>query len=117
MYMRWFVPLIRIEKCAIGSPTQNSRHSDPHKLLALKTLRVKQRREVAIVDPRGSGGCDRGLGVEGNAQSCLTDHAEIVGAVADSQRVDIVEVRVLAKLNQRGELGGAAQNRLLDLAG
>src|SRR3984957_15496343 len=87
-----------------------------HKLLALKTLRVKQRGEGPVVDPHGGSCRDRRLGVEGDAQSRLANHAEIIGAVAHDQRIDVVEVGGLAKLDERGELGGAAENGFFDLA-
>ena len=70
-----------------------------------------------MVDPRGGGGGDRGLGVVGDAEAGRLDHAEVVGAVADHQRVEIVEIEGFAQFDQRGELGGAAQNRLGDFAG
>src|SRR5579872_1154053 len=89
----------------------------PHKLLAPKTLRVKQRGEVAMIDSRLRGSRDCGLGVIGDAKPRLRNHAEIIGAVADDERVDIVEIGSLAKLDQRRKLGGAAENRFLHLAG
>ena len=89
----------------------------PHKLLAPIALRIQQRGEVAVVDPRGGSGGDRGLGVIGDAEARRLDHAEIVGAVAGHQRVDVVEVEDFAKLDQRCQLGGAAEDRLGDFAG
>ena len=68
----------------------------PHKLVPPIPLRIQQRGEVAVVDPRRGGGGDRGLGVIGDAEAGLLDHAEIVGAVADHQRVDVVEVEGFA---------------------
>jgi hypothetical protein len=60
-----------------------------------------------VVDPRRGGGGDRGLGVVGDAEAGGLDHAEVVRAVADHQRVDLVEVERFAQFDQRGELGGA----------
>ena len=65
-----------------------------------------------MVDPRGGGRRNRGLGVIGNAEPCGLDHAEIVGAVAGHQRVDVVEIEGFAQLDQGRELGGAAEDRL-----
>src|SRR5579862_8389718 len=62
-----------------------------NKLCTRKSLGAEQCREIAMVDARGGGSGDRGLGVEGDAQSGRLDHAEIVGAVAGNQRVDVVE--------------------------
>ena len=73
----------------------------PDELLAPIALRIEQRGEVAVVDPRGGGGRDGGLGVVGDAEPGVLDHAEIVGAVADGQRVDVVEVESFAQLDQR----------------
>ena len=53
----------------------------------------------------------------GDAEPRRLDHAEIVGAVAGHQRVDLVEVEGFAQLDQRCELGGAAEDRLGDFAG
>ena len=55
-------------------------------------LRIEQRGEIAVVDPRRGGCGDRGLGVIGDAEAGGLDHAEIVGAVAGRQRVDVVEI-------------------------
>ena len=70
-----------------------------------------------MVDAGPRDGGDGRLGVVGDAEAGLLDHAEIVGAVADHQGVEIVEVEGLAQLDQGGELGGAAEDRLGDLAG
>ena len=88
-----------------------------HKLVPPVALRIQQRGEIAVVDPRGGRGGDRGLGVIGDAEAGCLDHAEIVGAVADHQRVDVVEIEGFAQLDQRRELGCAAEDRLGDLAG
>ena len=53
----------------------------------------------------------------GDAEAGGLDHAEIVGAVADHQRVEIVEIERLAQLDQRRQLGVAPEDRLSDLAG
>ena len=54
-----------------------------HKLIPPIALRIQQRGEVAVVDPRRGRGGDRRLGVVGDAEPGGFDHAEIVGAVAD----------------------------------
>ena len=46
-------------------------------------LRVKQRRQIAVVDARGGGLRHRGLGVVGDAEAGGFDHRDVVGAVAD----------------------------------
>ena len=43
----------------------------PHKLVAPIALRIQQRGEIAVVDPRGGRGRDRGLGVIGDAEAGL----------------------------------------------
>ena len=50
-----------------------------------------------MVDPGRGGSRNRRLGVVGNAEPCGLDHAEIVGAVADHQRVDLVEIEGLRR--------------------
>lgn len=70
-----------------------------------------------MLDPRGGGGRDGGLGVVGDAQTRMPNHAEVVGAIADDKRVDVVKVEGFKQLDQGCELGGAAENRLGDLAG
>ena len=89
----------------------------PRKLLPPVPLRIQQRGEVAVIDPHRCRGGDRGLGVVGDAEAGVLDHAEIVGAVADHEGVEVVEIEGLAQLDQGGELGGAAEDRLGDLAG
>ena len=70
-----------------------------------------------MIDPGRCRGCDRRLGVVGNAEAGRLDHAEIVGAIADHQRVDVVEVKGFGELDQRRKLDGAAQDRFGHLAG
>src|ERR1700733_7624723 len=76
------------------------------KLLAPIALCVEQGGEVAVVDPRPGRGRDGGFGVVGDAETGAFDHAEIVGAVADHQRVDIVEIEGFAQLGQGCEFYG-----------
>ncbi len=54
-----------------------------HKLVALVSLHIKQRAEVAVVDAGRSRGGHRRLGVIGNAEAGIAQHIEIVGAVTD----------------------------------
>ena len=68
-----------------------------------------------MVDARRRPRRHRRLGVIGDAEAGGLDHGEIVGAVADRQRVDGGEAEGLAQLQQRRELGVAAEDRLLDL--
>src|SRR4051794_13333994 len=75
------------------------------------SLRVERRGKIAVVDAGGGGGRDRGLGVVGDTEACRLDHAEIVGAVADRERIDLVEIKGLAQLDQGSELGSAADDR------
>src|SRR6201986_2716136 len=89
----------------------------PHNLVPPITLRIEQRGEVAVVDPHGGRVGDGGFGVVGDAETGAFDHPKIVGAVADHQRVDIVEIEGFAQFGQGREFGGAAYNRLGDLAG
>jgi len=70
-----------------------------------------------VVDPRRSRGGDRRLGVVGDAETGVPDHVEVVGAVADRERVDVVEIEGFGELDQGCEFCGAAQNRLDHFAG
>ena len=70
-----------------------------------------------MIDPRGRGGCDRGLGMVGDAETGCLDHAEVVGAVANHQRIEIVEIECLAQFDQGCELRVASQDRLCHGAG
>ena len=45
-----------------------------------------------MIDTRMRRCCDRGLCVKGDAEPCLLQHGEIVGAVADGQRVGAIEI-------------------------
>src|ERR1700753_340578 len=82
------------------------------KLLAPVSLRVQQRRKVAVIDAYMGGRRDGGLGVVGDAEARGLDHTEIIGAVADHQGIEVVEIESLAQFDQGGELGGAAPDRL-----
>ena len=53
---------------------RGSRKLPLHKLLAPIALRVEQRGEIAVVDPRGRGFRHQRLGSEGDAQSGIADH-------------------------------------------
>jgi len=55
---------------------------------------------------------DDGLGVKGDAEASFLDHAEIVRAVPDRQRVVGRELALLAQGDERLDLGAAAENGL-----
>ena len=68
MDMRRFSAFVRIKERTIGSPAQDSWHSQlpPHKLVPSIPLRIEQRGEVAVIDPcRGRRGDGR-FGVVGD---------------------------------------------------
>src|SRR3979411_802899 len=88
----------------------------PHKLIPPIPLRIEQCGEVAVIDPRRRCGGAPRFGGAGDAEAGGLDHVEIVGAVADRQRVDVVEIEGFAQLDQSCELGAAAQARAVDLA-
>ena len=86
------------------------------KFLAPIALNVEQGRQVAVIDAnRGLRG-DRGLGVKRNAGSGEADHVEIVGAVADSDRVGRRQSQASRDVLQRVRLGFPAKYRLAHLA-
>ncbi len=58
-----------------------------NKFLAPVALRIKQRGQIAVIDPRMSGGRDLGFGVKGNAEPRGFEHREIVGAVANRKNL------------------------------
>src|ERR1700686_4712072 len=100
-----------------GMTTECAERSRLRKLVPSIPLRIEQRGEVAVVDPccRRSG--YGGLGVIGDPQARLLDHAEVVGAVADNKRIDLVEIEGFGEFDQGRKLCRAPQDRLFDLAG
>ena len=69
-----------------------------HKVLAPKTLRIKQGGQIAVIDPRMGGGRDLGFGVKGNAEPRGFEHREIVGAVANRKSFRDGEAMLFAQL-------------------
>ena len=73
------------------TPARAERRPDPRpvadELRRRIALAVQQRRQVGVVDPGMGGRRHGGLGVEGDAEAGAFEHREIVGAVADRQRV------------------------------
>src|SRR5712691_4165495 len=113
--MRRLAALVRIEERAPSAA--RSALALSHKLIPPIPLRVEQCGEIAVIDPRCRHCCNRGFGAVGDAEAGVLDHAEIVGAVADHQRIEIVEIEGFAQLDQRCEFCRAAQDRFSDLAG
>ena len=50
-------------------------------------LQIEQARQIAMHDAGAGGRCDDRLGVIGDAEPARSDHVEIVGAIADGERV------------------------------
>ncbi len=63
---------------------------------------------------RGRG--DRGLGAKGDAESRCAEHRQVIGAVADRQRLRRVEAEPRAEIAQGREFGVASEDRLGDPA-
>ena len=61
------------------------------KFVAPVALRIQKRGQIAMIDTRMRRCCDRGLCVIGDAEPCLLQHGEIVGAVADGECVGAIE--------------------------
>ena len=53
-----------------------------------------------MIDARGSGRRDRGLGMKGDAEPGIAQHVEIVGAVADRKRLRRVELEPRTQLDR-----------------
>ena len=70
-----------------------------------------------MVDPRGGRCGDRRLGVVGDAEAGCLDHRDSLAPSPTASVSIVVETEGLAQLDQRGELGVAAEDRLGDLAG
>jgi hypothetical protein len=67
-----------------------------------------------VLHPGASGGRDGRLRPERDAEPRLAEHREIVCTVADGERLLAREAETTPQLDQGGELGFAAQDRLLD---
>src|SRR5882724_7399284 len=78
-----------IDDTAYGSPLSRRFRGDDaeslflHKLIPPVPLRVQQRGEIAVIDPRRRRGGDGRFGVAGDAKAGGLDHVEVVGAVAN----------------------------------
>ena len=70
-----------------------------------------------MVDAVGRGRGDGGLGMERDAGAGQADHVEIVGTIADGDRIVRREAETRGDRPQRIGLGGAAENGLGNLAG
>lgn len=70
-----------------------------------------------MINPSMRGGGDSGLGVIGDPETGALDHGKIVGPVADRERFLQRHLQIAREFEQRVELGLAAKDRLIDLAG
>jgi tRNA dimethylallyltransferase len=86
-------------------------------ILARDPLRVEERGEVGVVDARVRAGCDLRLGAVGDAKAGGLQHREVVGAVADGQRIAKRKAHSGGDVPQGAELGVMAEDRLDDFAG
>src|SRR5664279_1865087 len=85
-----------------------------NKLVAPVALGIKQRGEIAMIDPRVGGGGDPRLGMKGNAETRCFEHREVVGAIADGESLLDSEAMLFAQLFESRELGIFAEDRLRD---
>src|SRR5579871_406671 len=85
------------------------------KLVAAIALRVQERGEIAIVDARGGSLCDQRFGPECDAEAGLTDHFQVISAVACDQGLVAGKAELAAQFPERLKLGVTPQHRLLDL--
>lgn len=69
-----------------------------------------------MIDAGVGGRGDLRLGVIGHAKARLRQHGEIIGAVADGQRLRRSEAIAIAQFDQGGEFRLAAEDGFLDLA-
>ena len=70
-----------------------------------------------MFDPGAGDGGDGGLGVKGDAEPRFFQHREIVGAVADGQRLLRRQTEFIAQRKQHGALAGAPEDRLMQRPG
>ena len=69
-----------------------------------------------MVEPGVGRSRDRRLGAEGHAQSCLAEHGEVVGAIADSHRLLRRQLEAGAQFDEGVELGLLAEDGIGNLA-
>jgi hypothetical protein len=77
-------------------------------------LQIKQGRQIGMVDADRSGFGDLGLGVERDAQSRRLEHFQIIGSVADRQRLVKRQAQFAGEGVQAVAFGIAAQDRFGD---
>ena len=70
-----------------------------------------------MIDARGRGLRDLGLGVVGDAEARRLDHRDVVGAVAGHQGALRRQRKLPGELDQGRELGFASEDRLRHVAG
>src|SRR4051794_33066933 len=80
-------------------------------------LGVEQSREVVVLDPRIRGGGGGGLGVVGDAEAGRLEHRNVVGAVADRERVPDLQPKLGGGVEQGAPLGLSPDDRLAYRAG
>ena len=91
-----FVPLWRRQFHDCPPCLTQLRRRICNEFLAPVALRIKQRGQIAVIDPRIGGGRDLGFGVKGNAEPRGFEHREIVGAVANRKNFLDGEVMFVA---------------------
>ncbi len=89
--VRWLVGAIGFQTLAVLGAvvalTGPSTERSPDELRRRVALEIEERGEVAVLDPDLRRGCDRRLGPERHAEAGLGQHVEVVGAVADRERI------------------------------
>ncbi len=108
---------------AIGRlrPGRDRGGHEPARLIGLPfasgvALGVEQSRQIVMLDPRGGGGGRGRLGAIGDAEARGLDHRDVVGAVADRQRIGRVDPALGRRVEQGGTLGPRPDDRLADRA-
>src|SRR5579872_1594565 len=101
----------------VGPARNSNRVSVGYEPVGGVALEVEERGEVGVIDAGvGPGRHDR-LGAVGDAEAGGLEHGEVVGAVADGERVGEIDAGQGGFLDQRGELCVAAEDGLGDEAG
>src|SRR5262245_57211463 len=85
--------------------------------MAAIALQIEERSEIAVLDPGRRGGGDDRLGAKGNAKPSGSEHGQIVGTVAEGQRVAAIELQLAREAFEARELGLAAEDGLAHAAG